>query len=384
MNFFKNLKQQVQDGIQVYTISGMLCILFFELITHISTFAWMFEKLSVALAPFIYGLIFAFLLLPLRNLLENKVFSNLKISSRARRIISVILCLIATILIIAGFFWILIPQLASSIAIFSESINGYIEQLQRLLENLNQSEFAPFAAEGSELIGRFGTYVRDWLTGENGGLGQILNYTINVGKSLVNILIGLIIAVFVLADSEMFGKQMNELNYSILPETAADSIVYVLRLNKEMFNRFIFGKSLDSLIIGVLCYICIVLMKIPYPVLIAFVIGITNMIPFFGPFIGAIPCFLILVLINPVKSLEFLIFILVLQQIDGNIIGPYILGDSLGLPTLWIMFAILVCGSLFGIIGMVVGVPVFSVIYVLIGDWVHSRLRQKRIVFKEE
>lgn len=383
MNFFRELKQQVKDGIQVYTISGILCIIFYQLITHLSTFTNAFAQFKTALAPFIYGLVFAFLLLPLRNLVENKVLVNTKISSRMKRVISVIVCIAVTVVVVVGFFWILIPQLVSSITTFSESINGYIEQVKELLLRLEESDFAPVSQEAMDLLDRFGIYVRNWLTGEEGGIGQILNYTLNVGKSIVNILVGFIIAVFVLADSEMFAKQMKELNYSLLPESAADSLVYVLRLNKDMFNRFIFGKALDSLIIGVICYISVVLLRFPYPVLIAFVIGITNMIPFFGPFIGAVPCFLILVLISPIKALEFAAFILVLQQFDGNLLGPYILGDSMGLPTLWIMFAILVAGSLFGILGMLVGVPVFSVIYVLLGDWIHARLRQKRIVIND-
>ena len=146
-----------------------------------------------------------------------------------------------------------------------------------------------------------------------------------------------------------------------------------------MFNSFVYGKALDSLIIGIICAICTGLMKMPYAVLISFVIGITNMIPVFGPFIGAIPCIFILLIISPYKALEFSIFVLILQQIDGNIIGPRILGDSLGLPALWIMFAIIIGGATFGIVGMFLGVPIFSVIYYLVSNRVNQALREKRI-----
>jgi predicted PurR-regulated permease PerM len=146
-----------------------------------------------------------------------------------------------------------------------------------------------------------------------------------------------------------------------------------------MLDSFIFGKALDSLIIGVTCGLCCGLMKIPYTPLIAFVIGITNMIPIFGPFIGAVPCVFILLIISPTKALEFIIFILILQQVDGNILGPYILGDSLGLPPVWVMFAIIVGGALWGVLGMFLGVPLFSVIYVLIKELINKRLSEKRI-----
>ena len=149
-----------------------------------------------------------------------------------------------------------------------------------------------------------------------------------------------------------------------------------------MFNSFIFGKALDSLIIGIITWFCMYLMKMPYTPLIAVVVGVTNMIPVFGPFLGAVPCIIILVIIDPIKALEFAIFILILQQIDGNIIGPRILGDSMGLPTLWIMFAIIVGGALFGVVGMFLGVPLFSVIYVLIRDWIYGRLADKNIKFQ--
>ena len=166
---------------------------------------------------------------------------------------------------------------------------------------------------------------------------------------------------------------------AIMDKDTAMHFEYVNRLTSKMFNSFIFGKALDSLVIGIVCYICMVVMNMPYAPLIGVVVGVTNMIPVFGPFLGAIPCAIILLLIDPIKAIEFVIFILILQQVDGNIIGPYILGDSMGLPTLWIMFAILIGGALFGVAGMFLGVPVFSVIYVLVREWTHERLKQKNI-----
>jgi predicted PurR-regulated permease PerM len=158
-------------------------------------------------------------------------------------------------------------------------------------------------------------------------------------------------------------------------------MMHIMNLTAKTFNNFIFGKFVDSLIIGLICYICVSLMKMPYAPLIAFVVGVTNMIPVFGPFIGAVPSTLILLIIDPILALEFLVFILILQQIDGNIIGPHILSDAVGLPTLWVMFAIIVGGAMFGVVGMFVGIPIFSVIYTLTEDWIHRRLKEKKIYF---
>ena len=163
--------------------------------------------------------------------------------------------------------------------------------------------------------------------------------------------------------------------YAICGRGTSNKIFYVAKLTSKMFNSFIFGKALDSLIIGIICWVGTAILKVPYSTLISFVIGITNMIPVFGPFIGAIPCIFILIFINPISAIEFSIFVLALQQVDGNIIGPKILGGSLGLPALWVMFAIIVGGGLFGVIGMFLGVPLFSVIYVLIRDAVNNKIR---------
>ena len=184
---------------------------------------------------------------------------------------------------------------------------------------------------------------------------------------------------YLLYDEERFKKQVKMLLYGYLNERTASDTLHLLRLIKETFNKFIFGKFIDSLIIGILCYICCLIMRTPYAPLISVVVGQTNMIPVFGPFIGAIPCIFILLIINPIKAVEFAIFVLVLQQLDGNLIGPHILGDAVGLPTLWVMFAIIVGGAVFGIIGMFIGVPVFSVIFELTKERVHNNLALKKI-----
>ena len=208
---------------------------------------------------------------------------------------------------------------------------------------------------------------------------QVLKaWNYEVSKAL-SVFIGLIIMFYLLLDEEKFKHQVKKLAYGAFPEKAGDEIMYVGRLSVRMFNSFIAGKAVDSLIIGIVCWLVVTILQMPYAPMIGFIVGITNMIPVFGPFIGAIPCLIILLIINPWQSLEFLIFIIILQQIDGNIIGPHILGDSMGLPTLWVMFAIIVGGALFGVVGMFLGVPIFSVIYTLVANALNRRMMENQI-----
>lgn len=177
---------------------------------------------------------------------------------------------------------------------------------------------------------------------------------------------------------------MKKILYTICAENTADSIILVIRLTSNMFKRFVFGQAIDSVVVGIVCWFGCTVFRIPYAVLIGFVVGVTNMIPIFGPFIGAVPCGIILLLVKPIAAIEFAAFILVLQQIDGNIVAPHILGDSLGLPALWVMFAIIVGGSLFGIVGMFLGVPLFSVIYYLVAEAVDNHIYRHRIKIDEK
>ncbi len=201
----------------------------------------------------------------------------------------------------------------------------------------------------------------------------------NVINIVKNLLIGLIVAIYVVNSKETFISQAKKITYSILPEPNAAFVIDQFRLAHRMFGGFIIGKMIDSLIIGVICFVGMSILNIPYVMLVSVIIGVTNIIPFFGPFIGAIPSALLILLANPLKSLYFLVFVLVLQQFDGNILGPKILGDSTGLSSFWVLFSILLFGGLWGFIGMVIGVPLFAVIYHLIRLTVNHFLRKKEL-----
>ena len=377
---FSNLKEETLESVKAFSIAGIIIVLFFQLVNNLGWLKNFFASVFQTLAPFLIGIVFAFITVPLRRFVEDSLLAEVKWSKKAKRYIGVAIAMIVLLAGIVVFFAILIPQLASSLSIFIASFDGYVETLRGLIEKINSGapEIAQFLSNGVKLMGE---KLTEWLTGAQGGLARILSYSISFAKGIMNFFIGVIITMYLLLDEEKFKRQIKMFIYGVFGQGTAESLIHVLKLTANTFNSFIFGKFVDSLIIGVICYICVTLMRMPYAPLIAFVVGITNMIPVFGPFIGAVPSTLILLIIDPFKALEFLVFILILQQIDGNIIGPHILSDAVGLPTLWVMFAIITGGAMFGVLGMFIGIPVFSVIYTLIEDWIHRRLREKKIYF---
>jgi len=227
-------------------------------------------------------------------------------------------------------------------------------------------------------------YLRNWamndlLPKSNQYLTSITSGLISIFKVLLNIVVGLIVSVYLLFSKETFVGQFKKLTYALFKPKRANIIIETARKSNEIFGGFISGKILDSTIIGIICYIVLLIMKMPYAVLVSVIVGVTNVIPFFGPFIGAVPGFIIIVLANPLQGLYFLIVIFILQQVDGNIIGPAILGDSTGLSAFWVLFSILFFGGFWGIAGMLIGCPLFAVIYTIIKDFVNYCLKRRKL-----
>lgn len=375
---FRNLQEDTKEKIKVITISGILIVLFYLLISHFNTIFSVLGKVVGVLAPFIYGALFTLILLPLRRLVEKDILSFSKMKDRTKRKIAVTVCMVVFILVVFAFFALLAPQLAESLSMFIESFDGYVLKIREFFEDINGNDTQIYNMINSTIT-MLGERLTDWLTGAQGGLSRILSVSLSFLRGIFNFFVGMVIAVYLLLDSEKFKRQTKSVLYAILEENKADRVSEITALTIKTFNSFISGKFVDSLIIGLITYIFALIIKWPYAPLIGVVIGVTNMIPVFGPFIGAIPSILILLIIKPLYALEFAVFILILQQIDGNIIGPKILGEAVGLPTLWVMFAIIVGGALFGAVGMFVGVPIFSVIYVLVGEVISSHLEKKKI-----
>ena len=375
---WKKLDPNLKANISAFTISGILIVLFYLIIKNLPAIGNGIGVMLKALMPFLIGMLLALIMTPLRRWIEKKVMKNVHWRARTKRRVATLLCLIVVLLVLAAFFAIIMPQLISSLKSFAENLQSYIDSIEKALAKLSVSD--PELRDNIQKMIRTGSdQLTSWLTGAQGGLTKIISFSVSVVKNIINFYIGLIIMFYLLLDEEKFKHQVKKLAYGAFPEKAGDEIMYVGRLSVRMFNSFIAGKAVDSLIIGIVCWLVVTILQMPYAPMIGFIVGITNMIPVFGPFIGAIPCLIILLIINPWQSLEFLIFIIILQQIDGNIIGPHILGDSMGLPTLWVMFAIIVGGALFGVVGMFLGVPIFSVIYTLVANALNRRMMENQI-----
>ena len=376
MNF--KLKPETKEAVIAFSLSGILIVSFYLLISNMNIVTDALGTVIKVLMPFLYGIFFSFLLMPLRELVEHKWLKDKKMSQSGKRKLAVLVCMVFMILVIVGFFSVLIPQMSSSIQAFVRNISHYLSNAETLLANING--YAPdLVTKLSQMLSDLADMLTDSLTDLSGGFGGIVTTISSVVNGVINFFIGIIITIYLLMDSEKFALQLKRIIYALFPAKVGNNIGHVTHLATDMFYKFFSGKALDSLIIGVICYICCTVMRMPYAVMIAVIVGVTNVIPVFGPFLGAIPCFIILVMIDWVKALEFVVFIVILQQIDGNIIGPYILGDAVGLPTLWVMFAIIVGGALFGIVGMFLGVPTFAVVYTLVREWTHDRLSEKQL-----
>lgn len=368
----------LQNTIIGFTVSGVLIVLFTWTLMNIGSVIAIIKQLTGLLLPFIFGFALAFLVAPLQSFIEKKLFKSLQLKHKAKRIISTFTSLLITLSALFGLFLVVTPQLISSLNTLVDQIPSYIESttlfINQLITQLNiESEVSALLQDISEdvlqSISQLGREV----------LPNILSMSINMLTFLFRLIVGIFIAVYMLLEKERFSNQIAKLVLAMTSTEDAFIIFKVSNLAKDKFNQFIYGKTIDSIIVGILSFIVMSALQWPYALLISVIVGITNMIPVFGPFIGAVPGFLILFIVSPTTALWFILFIIILQQIDGNYIGPKILGDSLGLPTLWIIFAIIVGGGLSGVLGMFLGVPIFAVIYVIVKETIQLKLKNKGI-----
>lgn len=371
-------KPEQKDQTIALAVAGIIVLIFYFLIQNMPVISANISEFFSVLLPFVVGFAIAFLVAPLMNYIEAKLLYDIKIKAKVKRVISAISAMIIVVGIMALGVYILLPQLISSINTLTIQLPAYITAAERYINDLIlqlnvREEFTDILiGSGEDILDSLGGLVREYLP-------RILTYSFQLANLIFRIFLGLIIALYILVERERFGLQFKKVTYAILHKKDADRLVSLANLSSKTFNNFIVGKSIDSIIVGLLCFIGMTIFNWPYAVLISFIIGITNMIPVFGPFIGAIPSIFILFIVNPMYTIWFALFVFFLQQLDGNFIGPMILGDSVGLPGLWIMFAIIVGGGFFGLIGMFLGVPIFAIVYVIVKEIVHFRLKEKDI-----
>lgn len=347
-----------------------LSIIFFFLIYRFDGFGSAISTLTGILMPFIYGAVIAYLLKPVCNSIENflRRFIPKKMNGLINAL-SVALTILFGLLLVYALVMMIVPQLITSVttlyytaqANIAKFVNWanhveFFESNEKLMELLNSA----YAAVNTSLDTWFKTKMLPSMQNIVSGAAIGVLSVVTVAKNLV---IGIIVAVYMLASRKRFVQQGKLVLHSIVRPRWAQLITEEVKYADKMFGGFINGKIMDSAIIGVLCYIGCLIFKFPSALLVSVIIGVTNVIPFFGPFIGAIPATLLILIQNPIKALWFVLFVLVLQQLDGNIIGPKILGNTTGLSSFWVLFAILLFGGLWGFVGMIVGVPLFAVIY---------------------
>ena len=344
-----------------------------------------FHRLGDILAPFIYGGVVAYLLRPMCNFYERFFQSYLpKKLKKLANGLAVMLSLISGILIVYAMIIMIAPQLYVSVRTLWLSLPGKISQLYTWA-------VATFG-ENEKMISLFNTIydtvnteLQNWTNNTlEPYISSVVSIVTGVGTSvwkimmfLYNLLIGLIVSVYLLTSRKKFARQSVLIVRSVLKPKWAELFLDEISFVDRMFGGFIDGKILDSAIIGILCYFGCVIFRFPNALLVSAIVGITNIIPFFGPFIGAVPSTLLILMESPIKALWFLAFVLLLQQLDGNVIGPKILGDRTGLSSFWVLFTIILFGGLWGIFGMIVGVPLFAVIYDIIKKLVHRGLSKQ-------
>ena len=368
-------------SLTVFASIGMSLVLFFILF-RLQSITDALGMVSDILAPFVYGGVLAYLLRPLVNTYESfftDVFPK-KMKGLANSA-AVILSLVTGILIVYTMIIMVAPQLYASVLSLWNTLPEKISQFIAWATTIfgeDEEMLQLFSTVSQTLYKELETWAQNTL------IPQITNIVSGVGSSVAKVLrfmydmlIGLIVAVYLLGSRKKFARQSVLLVRSALKPKWADIFLEEVAFIDRMFGGFIDGKILDSAIIGVLCYIGCLIFRFPNPLLIAAIVGITNVIPFFGPFIGAIPSTFLILIEDPIKALWFVLFVLVLQQLDGNIIGPAILGDRTGLSSFWVLFTIILCGGLWGIVGMIIAVPLFAVIYDTIKKLVRRGLFRK-------
>ncbi len=390
MNFKNWDKKYFRWGLTAFIVIAA-SILFYLIISASKSLADIFGSIMGAFTPMLLGFAFAFIIKPLLRLLELPVFykwgikvykgDDRKAKSFSRGI-GVALTTIVIFLIVGLLLWMIIPRLYESVQTIVKNLPVYYADIRNTLAGkLSNSEV------GKTIIGALDSvsdYIQGWLSNDLLSFLSIyadtfVSSVVNVISSLFNILLGIIISIYCLAEKEKFAAQSKKLLYSTFSTEKATLIINRCKSIDKIFTGFISGKLLDSVIIGIVFYIVLAIFGMPYKELIAVFLAVTNIIPFFGPFIGAIPSAVLILMVSPVKCLLFILLVIIIQQLDGNILGPKILGESTGLSSFWVLCSLLIFGRLFGFVGMLVGVPTFAVIYAAVKEVIHDRLKKRNI-----
>ena len=376
----RNEQRALRKRLFSYVLAACMAISFYFLLRNSRSVSTVLNHVNMVIQPIFIGFVMAFLMNPIMVFFERRlykpftmVFKNEVNAKKINRALSSIIALIifagAVIFIIAT----ILPNLISTILYLAnhieEQIAGVLDwcneitkgHYEEVLMKAKDNNIGDLVNQGLVLADQYIDYDTTDM------MSMITSSVLSVGKFIVNIVIGIFVSVYVLISKETFKAQAKKLVCGLFAPAYSNIILEIIRKSSEIFYGFIIGKIVDSIIIGIICYVGCLIMSMPYPLLISVIVGVTNVVPVFGPYIGAVPTVLIVFLTEPMKGIYFLIFILVLQQIDGNIIGPKILGDSTGISSFWVVFAVVVGAGFFGVGGMIVAVPIVAIVHYIIG-----------------
>ena len=355
----------------------VVVFLVIQALLHLPTLIAGLRGIADALRAIVLGCVMAYLLYPLTRFAEQFLLYH-RVSKRAARALSTTFSTCVLLALIVLFAYFIIPQLVFNLPPLVQSLPGMITDFSQQL-----SEYLASHGQSAQIIitisEKLSASFNQWLQADPlSALVDLAGRVASVAKGLLNFIIGIIVMVYLLMSRDQFIGQGKKILFALCRKrSTCDVILRHLRVINRIFSGFVSGKLLDSLIIGIICGVCLSLLHMPYAMLISVIVGITNIIPVFGPFFGALPSAFILLLTDPGKCLIFILFIIILQQVDGNIIGPKILGDSTGLSAFWVLFALLLFNHLMGFWGMLLGVPLFASFYYLLREFINSRLRKK-------
>lgn len=383
------LRQQFGRSIAIFLAVAACILLYFALLraSQISSAAG--TLIGVA-KPVIYGLAIAYLLNPIVKLVDKRLLPfleqkcpNFKKKKQLSRSVGIFLAILFLLAVVVALLNMMIPELYSSIRDMILNVPSQLNRFADGLSEMNRDD-STLGMLLENIMTEVTDFLQNWMRTDlmnsvNALMSSLTFGVINVLKEILNLLIGLIVSAYVLFSKEKFSRQCKKITYALFKPSSANMILHLTIKSNEIFGGFIIGKIIDSAIIGVLCFIGLSILGMPYTMLVSVIVGVTNVIPFFGPYIGAVPSALLILLSDPKMGIYFIIFILALQQFDGNVLGPKILGNSTGLSAFWVVSSILIAGGLFGVPGMILGVPAFAVIYYIVDMLIDHKLEKRKL-----
>ncbi len=389
-----NLRPYLAIGITAVLVV-LICIIIFFMIFRFGELVSGVEALGKMLQAVLIGAVLSYVLNPVMMFFERRLqkafrkrMTDEKKIRRRSRSIATSGAVLVFLGIIAALLCMIIPQLIISVENLTTTLPDQIQNLMSRMQTFSRGD-SPLAAIVRDIITNGTTYLQNWIQDEFLNQAQelmtyITSGVVGVIKTFFNFIVGIIISIYILMKKETFISQLKKIIYAVFPPRGGNRIMEVLRKSDDIFGGFLIGEIIDAIIIGILCFGALYIGRFPYALLVSVIVGVTNIIPFFGPFLGAIPGALLICLESPIHALYFLIIILIIQQLDGNVIKPKVLGDSTGLSPFWVIFSILLFGGIFGFLGMLFGVPVFAVIYYLIKRIAEHFLRKKKLPVETE